>query len=512
MTMMKDNESSEADVMRKVMKSQMRLGEVDVSGVALDIKSRDDIPRVLMGIKAVYMDPESRREVFDIPRTAVPAGVDAGNGRPGMDLWKIFILGSVRLGCDMDYDRLQEMANKHKTIRKMMGLAWEDDEVHFNLKTIKENVPLLTPEVLERINEVVVRAGHRLIGKKKEEDGALRCRVDSFVVKTGVHFPTDVNLLFDAARKAMELTRDLAELTGAAGWRQGEHLIGKLKKQLRRIENFKKRETKSEKRKVKREKELGKRYRAYLGDALAVVKRAKETLAALPDAARLENKLLIGEIEKYAARAERQADQTRRGVFGGEKIPHGEKVFSIFEPHTEMIIKGKAGVAFELGLNVCVVEDQHGFIPRHRVMEGEGDVDVAAPLMRETKARFPEITSVSCDRGFYSPENRMELLRIIDKVVMPRKGRAAPEESGGEFIAARRAHSGVESAINALGHGGLDLCPDSGIDGFKRYVALAVVAYNLHTLGAMFFKKENRRARRIAKYNATRGANRRKSA
>ena len=156
--------------MRKVTNLQMKLGEVDVSKVQFDPRSRDDIPRVLMGIKAVYMDPEAREELFAILRDAVPAGVDAGNGRPGMDLWQIFVLAAVRLGCDMDYDRLHSMANEHKTIRRMMGLTWwEEDDVKFKLKTIKENVSLLTPEILDRADEVVVKAGHRLIGKKKRK-------------------------------------------------------------------------------------------------------------------------------------------------------------------------------------------------------------------------------------------------------------------------------------------------------------------------------------------------------
>lgn len=498
--------------MRKVMKAQMNLGEVDVSNVQLDMKSRDDIPRVLMGIKAVYTDPQARKELFDILMKAVPAGVDAGNGRPGMDLWQIFVLSAVRLGCDMDYDRLHSMANSHREIRAMMGLSWlEEDSLKFNLKTIKENVSLLKPEVIDNINEVVVKSGHRLLGKKKEDD-ELAVKTDSFPVKTDVHYPTDVNLLYDAARKTIELTMDLAALTGAGGWRQGAYLAWKLKQELRKIENFKKTDTKCEKKKANREKQLKKRYGAYLEDAAHIVERAQETIAGLCTAARLENELLIGDIERHIAHARRQADQTRRRVFDGEKIPHAEKVFSIFEPHTEMIIKGKAGVEFELGLNVCVVKDQHGFTLHHRVMERETDDQIAVAVLVEAKKKFPGIIAASFDRGFYTPANKEELSRLVDKLCMPRKGRPAPEESEAEFIAARCAHSAVESAINELEHRGLALCLDSGLDGFKRYVSLAVVAGNLHTLGSIFFKKEKKRRRRIERYNATRVANRRKTA
>jgi hypothetical protein len=193
-------------------------------------------------------------------------------------------------------------------------------------------------------------------------------------------------------------------------------------------------------------------------------------------------------------------------------IPHAEKVFSIFEPHTEMIIKGKAGVEFELGLNVCVVKDQHGFTLHHHVMEHETDDQVAVEVLAQAKKKFPEINAASYDRGFYTPENKLELSQMVDNLCMPRKGRPAPEESETGFIAARRAHSAVESAINELEHRGLDICLDSGLHGFKRYVSMAVVAGNLHTLGSLFFKKENKRRRRIDRYNATRNANRQKNA
>ena len=98
--------------------------------------------------------------------------------------------------------------------------------------------------------------------------------------------------------------------------------------------------------------------------------------------------LRIKEVEKYIAHAERQIDHISRRVIKGETIPHHEKVFSIFEEHTEWISKGKAGVLQELGLKVCVVKDQFGFILHHRVMQKETDDQVAVPNIEETKDRF----------------------------------------------------------------------------------------------------------------------------
>jgi hypothetical protein len=181
-------------------------------------------------------------------------------------------------------------------------------------------------------------------------------------------------------------------------------------------------------------------------------------------------------------------------VLQGERILHGEKVFSIFEPHTEWISKGKAGVPVELGLRVAVSEDQFGFILSHRVMQHESDDQVAVPMVEDLARRDPDIASVSFDQGFHSPANQQRLAEVVDFPVLPKKGKCAQPEQEREhsprFQRLRRRHSAVESAINALEAHGLDRCPDHGIDGFKRYVALAVVARNLHRLGAVLLAQD----------------------
>jgi transposase, IS5 family len=199
-------------------------------------------------------------------------------------------------------------------------------------------------------------------------------------------------------------------------------------------------------------------------------------------------------IENFIAHAERQIDQIHRRVILDEKIPHGEKVFSIFEEHTEWISKGKAGVPVELGLKVCVLEDQHGFILHHRVMEHETDDKVAVPMIEDCKNKFSDLTSCSFDKGFHSPANQKDLQKHLDTVILPRKGKLSIKnkelEYSPEFIKARHQHSAVESAINALEVHGLDRCPDHGIIGFKRYISLAVLARNIQQLGVKIRQKE----------------------
>jgi len=211
-------------------------------------------------------------------------------------------------------------------------------------------------------------------------------------------------------------------------------------------------------------------------------------------------------IEGYIAHAERQIDQIRRRVLEGDTIAHQEKVFSIFEAHTEWISKGKAGVPQELGLGVCVLEDQYGFILHHRVMEQEKDVDIAVSMVAEAQRRFPALAVCSFDKGFYSPANRSDLGVLLEEAVLPKKGKLSRHDKQIEysepFVESRRKHAAVESAINALENHGLDRCLDHGLNGFKRYIALAMLARNLQKLGSLLREKELRRQKRRRKLAA----------
>ena len=147
--------------------SVMQFGEVDISTISFDPKSRDDIPQILRGLQYIYATLEVRREVFEILEGTIPSHVNKKNGRPGMELWTILVMGVLRLSLNCDYDRLQELANHHDTIRQMLGHG-SFDRKYYHLQTIKDNVSLLTPELLDKINEVVVRAGHKLLKKKRK--------------------------------------------------------------------------------------------------------------------------------------------------------------------------------------------------------------------------------------------------------------------------------------------------------------------------------------------------------
>lgn len=487
--------------MRKVIDMQLKFWEVDISKIKFDLHSRDEIPKLLIGLQHIYCNRQIREDVFTILKKIVPVGTSRHTGRPGMDMWKILVLGTLRLNCNWDYDKVHDIANNHRTIRLMLKHE-KADLYRYGLQTIKDNLSLLTPEVLDEINQVVVKAGHNLVMKKKEEN--LKGSCDSFVVETDVHYPTDTNLLFDAIRKMISLIAIVCSEVGITDWRQSHKNILKVKGLLKGIERLYRSKPKDENKKIKKEKQIIKATQEYIKVTFGYVEKAKLTISILREMGILDiaQELKLVKVEEYIQHAERQIDQVIRRVVHDEKIPHAEKVFSIFEPHTEWISKGKAGVPQELGLRVCVLKDQYNFILHHLIMEKQTDDKVAVSIVKGAKSRFSQLASCSLDTGFYSPANRKALGEILDHVVLPKKGKLSAKDKEIEhsegFVRARRKHASVESSINALENHGLDRCPDHGIHGYKRYIALAVLARNIQILGNIVQQRELKRQKRCA--------------
>jgi hypothetical protein len=491
--------------MRKVIEPQMKLGELAIADIKLDPKSRDDIPQILRGLQHIYTTPELRGAVFAILAEVLPehqingktVKADPNNGRPGMTQWQILVLGVLRLGLNADYDRILELANEHKTLRKMLGHSdWAADKL-YNLQTLKDNLRLFTPEILDRLNRVIVGAGHQALKKTPEEGIVGRC--DSFVVETDVHFPTDISLLLDAIRKVIEISAELSNTCNLPGWRQHHYHQRQFKRQYRKVQKLKHSTSKDESKQQQKEQEIKEAHRAYLNLAEGYLTRADQTRQQVSPHDPL-SVARLSVMDDFMQHARRQIDQIDRRVLQGARIPHDEKVFSLFEPHTEWISKGKAGVPVELGLRVCIMEDQDRFILHHRVMVKSTDNQIAFAMVGETKQKFPKLRAVSMDKGFYSPANQEVLKPRLECVVLPKKGRLSQadkdRESDPEFIKLRKQHSAVESAINALEVHGLDKCPDHGLRGFKRYIAMAVVARNIQRLGAVLRQQEQEIAQR----------------
>ena len=464
--------------MRNSFNHEMRLGSVAISQIQIDPTSRDGITRCLLGLHHAYCDLVIREKIFDILENMHAKQASLTNGRPGMDLWSVLVLGLLRLTCNMDYPMLSFQASTNTLIQQFLGHSEVSlfNPVKYPEQTIRDNLSILTPEAMNEINLLTVNEGHNFL---EVEDVRLDGKCDSYAMETNVHFPTDLSLAFDAVRKTIELTADIADELDLPGWRQSVHNASKAKdlfNMARRANHRKKKDDGAELKKV---------VEMYIEHSQNMLDRARETLSAAPLDIKMSKK--AGEAWNFMETAELLIDQMRRRILNGETIPHDEKIFSVFEQHTEWISKGKAGKPQELGVRLCILQDQYQFILHYKIMWKLTDEKVGVEMVEMTKIKFPLFNSCSFDKGFHSPYAQEKLKEFIDSVFLPAKGKLSHDaklrESTPEFVAARKAHPAIESAINALEHHGLDRCPDHGKEALERYVALGILARNFQILG-----------------------------
>lgn len=485
--------------MRQRYSPQPELDVTPIEKVILPLNSRDELPPILAGLQWIWTHAALKFEIFALLEARILAGKKA-TGRTGMDLWQILVLGVVRLGLDADYDRLEDLANHHTLLRQMLGVSatpWGTDPRVFAHQTLRDNVALLDDTVLREINARVATAG-RDVFKKKDTAPAepLQIKVDTYVLETDVHFPTDLNLLWDAGRKCVDLIAKYRDEFGYAlpGWRKAKDWRRRLKA-LERMTAKAVHGGGSGK-----EQRVRQAVREYLGTGRELAAKVSESLVGLCD---YPVELTHWEALAYFhTMLDKHLDLVERRLLQNEKIPAEEKVFSLFEPHTEWIQKGKQRPNVELGHRLLIATDQHELIQDYDVPVGGADVDQSVPVADRLLHRYGagSLASLSFDKGFTRAEDRELLSLYVPTVVMPKRGRKTDtdtvRENEKKFVALRRQHSAVESDINSLEHHGLNRCLDVGPAGYHRYVGYGVLAYNLHVIGRELLARE--RARRDA--------------
>lgn len=488
--------------MRQRFEQQMSLRVIPIAEVKFPLKSRDELAPVLMALQYIFITPELNEKVFALLEKKICNGKKK-TGRKGMDLWHILVLAVVRHACNTNWDTLETWSNYHELIRRVMGVHAtafiEDDKIEFSYQTILDNVSLVDEAILQEINLLIVDAGHKLV--KKKEDEALKLKTDSYALETNVHFPTDLNLLWDSLRKCLDMITKLQEISALQGWRKIKTIRQTLKSLFRATSQqvFKGKDEHKKKKFVKQ----------YLQQARMIEARMDELIKQPPVI--LEGKELIAVaiielLDKYKKYVTKFTDQIERRLLNSEVIPAEEKTFSIFEEHTEWITKGKLNKKVELGHLLLITTDKHQFIVDYKIMEKQKDASQISSLCERLKRHFPgeKISSHSFDKGFWSKDNLATLQRAqIEQVVLPKKGKPNKEdktrESSREFKKLRKAHSAVESNINMLEHHGLNRCMDKGLNGYKRCVGLSVLAYNLHILGNALKMQELKRQAKAEK-------------
>jgi len=357
----------------------------------------------------------------------------------------------------------------------------------------------LTSGTLRAINDLVVQAAVEL----GLEDGQ-KLRVDTTVVQTDIHHPTDNTLLWDVVRV---VTRSVGRLAEALGRRRIKGFRDRTRSARRRMQEIQRMTPKQ-----RHEHQTGK-YRELIGIAEEVVERARTVLRQTRKA---RGKDLIAElaiaesrkeIEHFCGLGSRVIDQSRRRVLDGEQVPAAEKLYSIFEPHTDLIKRGKVQTPIEFGHKVFLAESARGLVTQYDVLDGnpvdEQHVVVSLEGHKQTFGDVPKL--YESDRGFFSEKNvtscRQQGVKVV--CIPQRGGNKTPErdayEKTREFKDGQRFRAGIEGRISVLFRGrGMKRCLAEGRERFELWVAAAVLANNLMKIAAALLTDRSSRRRKAA--------------
>lgn len=410
-------------------------------------------------------------------------------GRKGLtaeQTLRSFILRRVK---DWDYRELSERIADGYTLRCFTrfysGNVPKQDA--FN-----EAFNKLRPATIKAINDLVVRGAIAL----GVEDGK-KLRVDTTVTETTIHYPTDSTLLWDDVRVITRLIGQLDELlpNGVEGFTNRTRSARRRMQEIERMTAKQRHDQQKDK-----YRELIRATEQVIGNAGRVLEETKDVhVVDLMDDIVIEE--LRRKIEHYRELGNRVIDQTRRRVFQGEQVPAHEKVYSIFEIHTDLIKRGKVQKPIEFGHKIFLAESNHGLITQYDVLDGNPSDDIhVKPSLEYHKQLFgfaPDL--YSSDRGFFSKENVDECKKAGVKLVcIPKRGgqKSSDEqitESSHAFKTGQRFRAGIEGRISVLFRGrGMKRCPDEGQERFTKFVGACVLANNLMVIAHLLTQKEKR--------------------
>lgn len=479
--------------MRKRFEQQLEIGMLPIEETEIPLKTKNPLIELLAALLHIYSDKKCNELIFNTLELHLQRGKKK-TGRNGMSLWQVFVLSQVRLCKNLSYADVHDFANHHAILRGVLGVEHElkgFSGIEFEYQNIYDNLSVLSDDLIKELNDIIVGYAHQSVFKKKEEE-ALHLKSDSFVVESNVHFPTDYNLLWDCARKSMDMIIKLQNsYPNIKGWRKMKNWKYELKGLIRELGKASGSGGKNKKVRVK------KATQKMLKKSIKLHQKLIQSNGELPCETTSDLAIIIS-LERYIILLEKHIDLVERRIIKEEKIPHNEKMFSIFETYTEWINKGKSRPNVELGKMLSITTDQYNLIVDYEVMNNEKDRDIVIKVADRVLNKS-KVESWSFDKGYWRKENKELLQLLVPKVIMPKLGRLTQEEKEEEgslqFKRYKNQHSAIESNINELENRGLDRCPDRGLFRFVSYIGLGVCAYNLKKIGKHILDEQ--RAKRI---------------
>jgi IS5 family transposase len=339
---------------------------------------------------------------------------------------------------------------------------------------------LIGPDTLQQIHDQVVALAQQL-----KVTGGRKLRVDSTVVETNIHYPTDSALVGDGVRVLSRLLHKAKAVLGTtakvgkAAFRSRTRSVRRIAQELHRVAR-RKGEAAAE--------ELKQAYAKLLDIAKASRKQATRVREALQEQATKQAQRIREQLDHFLPLVDQAIEQAARRVLHGESVPAKEKLLSLHEPHTQVIKRHKAGKPTEFGRKLWLGEVEGGIISEFRLLEGGGGLDhpelpASLEAHQQRFGRPPNL--LAGDRGVFSPENEALAHKLkIKHIVLPKTGRVSKErktqERQGWFRRGFRFRAGIEGRIRVLKRDfGLGRCQDHGEDGMERWVGWGIVTANL---------------------------------
>ena len=377
---------------------------------------------------------------------------------------------------DWSYDEMEREVRANLVYRMFTRIDAGDVP---DAKTILKIARALGPAVIEQLHRQVVE-----VAKRAGVTHGRRFRVDTTVVETNVHYPTDSTLLQDGVRV---LTRILQRASTALGDPAGR-IRNRLRSVTRRalIIGYEARSPKTRDAMVKSYRKLMATTRAVLRDTATMVRRLSQRVRTASPQVQLLLQRAQSRLQDMQPLVQRVVDQTRARVLGGDThVP--DKVLSLFERHTVTIRKGKIAKPNKFGSLVTIQEAEHQIVTAFEIHAGRpADVKLWTPALDRHQAIFARAPDLAAgDRGFSSARNEQAAVdRGVRRVVLPRSGPKSPARRAHEhqrwFRRGQRWRVGCEGRISVLKRRhGLRRCRYHGVDGMHRWVGFGVIADNL---------------------------------
>jgi IS5 family transposase len=359
--------------------------------------------------------------------------------------------------------------------------------VYFNAvpdhSTLNRWALLIKPQTLRAFNERI-----SVLAKALKVTRGRKLRTDGTVVETNIAYPRDSKLLADGVRvlcRTFKRAKQVISDTGQKAAQTFRDRTRSARNQARRIANCARRKSEAAK------TEMKKAYRRLVGVARAAICQAQAVSEQIKAEGQQVTQRLQTTLDTFVPRVEQAIEQTVRRVFNDESVSAQDKIVSLFEPHTAIIRRQKAGKPTEFGRKVWLDEVDGGIVTRWEILDGNPpDSEQWQPAIDHHLDLFDKPPDLaSADRGLYSPDNEAYATRKgVKRVVLPKRGRKTEKrrqhEAQSWFKRGRRFQAGIEGRISVLKRKhGLGRCLEHSEDGFERWVGWGVIAGNLAVMG-----------------------------